>query len=111
MPRCSCTFRSSHPRLSSSSSELPLVSATAPARIVWLGRSGDSELPPTCLSGLFTVVIVRTNALNLDVSFAAGQSERNDPVVPAGRLTGIVVPATKPVVLLVDDVSATRNST
>jgi hypothetical protein len=37
------------------------------------------------LLGLFTVVIVRTNALNLDVSFAAGQSERNDSAVPAGR--------------------------
>jgi hypothetical protein len=34
---------------------------------------------------LLTVVIVRANALNLDVSFAAGQSERNDRSVAAGR--------------------------
>jgi hypothetical protein len=31
------------------------------------------------------VVIVRANALNLDVSFPAEQSEGNDPAVTAGR--------------------------
>jgi len=33
---------------------------------------------------VFTVVIVRNNALNRDVSFAAGQSERDGLPVPAG---------------------------
>jgi hypothetical protein len=34
---------------------------------------------------VFTIVIVRNNALNLDVSFAAGHSECDELAVPARR--------------------------
>jgi hypothetical protein len=51
----------------------------------YISAAAEELNPPTRFSVCSWVVIVRANALNLDVSFPEEQREGNDPAVPAGR--------------------------